>query len=60
LHEAESPLLLEEIEGYKRHGDKHDDDDDDDEECSSVEDDDDTTTPIMHDDKMRDARRLFL
>jgi hypothetical protein len=57
LHEAESPLLLEEVEGYEEHSDGHDDDDD--EERSSVEDDDDTTTPIVRDDKMRDARRLF-
>jgi hypothetical protein len=60
LHKAESPLLLEEMEGYEEYGDEHDDDDDDDEECSSVEDDDDTTTPIMRDNKMKDARRLFL
>jgi hypothetical protein len=58
LHKAESPLLLEEVEGYEEHSNEHDDDDD--EERSSVEDDDDTTTPIVCDDKMRDARRLFL
>jgi hypothetical protein len=57
LHKAESPLLLEEVEGYEEHSNEHDDDDD--EERSSVEDDDDTTTPIVRDDKIRDARRLF-
>jgi hypothetical protein len=48
------------MEGYEEYGNEHDDDDDDDEERSSVEDDDDTTIPIMRDNKMKDARRLFL
>jgi hypothetical protein len=53
LYKAESPLLLEEVEGYEEHSDEHDDDND--EELSSVEDDDNTITPIVRDNKMRDA-----
>jgi hypothetical protein len=49
---------LEEVEGYEEHSDEYDDNND--EERSSVEDDDDTTTPIVCDDKIRDAQRLFL
>jgi hypothetical protein len=55
LYEAESPLLLEEVEGYEVYSDKHDDNNDDDKERSSVEDDGNTITPIVCNNKIRDA-----